>query len=190
MIKTTLRPGLIASAALMAMAGTAQSAIIDAYQDSAAGIGGSQAAVYTVVNGSTVNGTIDSSTVNGVDPILSIFETDGVGGSFDLNLTINNVGSSPFNGWSMAAWDDVTGMPGDGSVTFNGGSLFGTLDVSFGGLVLSGSSAQLSVTVNYGTGTDVIGMAQTSVVPVPAALPLFLSGLFGLGLFNRKKKTA
>jgi hypothetical protein len=122
----------------------------------------------------TGTGTV---TVNADQIIVSLAPTQP---SFFID-----VGS--FNGWVLT---DITQNPGISGVTIGSQSNF-LLDAS----MISFTSD--SITVNWrgldfgnngGPSTVTLDVAFAPAVPLPAALPLFASGLAGLGWLSRRRK--
>jgi hypothetical protein len=127
-----------------------------------------------------------------------------------LVLTIFN-GTTPVGSFSLASAltpltftaADLALEPGNGSSVFDFGltaaeqAQFNTILLQSGSSgFFAGLSSQLGCTAPVAAGCLVsndgpdsfIGFAQSSVVPLPTALPLFATGLAGLGLLGWRKK--
>ena len=126
-------------------------------------------------------------------------------GTVTLTETITNTGATPWNGWSESIWDESAAPlygpfnPGP-NVSWNSvassragtaaiDSVLGVASYLFDSPVLQGETFTLTKTFSYASGVYAIEIGEIpSAVPVPAALPLMLSGLVGLGFATRRKK--
>jgi len=105
--------------------------------------------------------------------------------------------SYDFSAWVYSNYDNPANIFGyslDGGATTSLGTstVYTQILDTF---VASGTSAVISLffETDGGTGTiriDDISVVQTAAVPVPAALPMLLLGLGGLGVAARRKKAA
>jgi hypothetical protein len=128
--------------------------------------------------------------------VLTIFNGTTPVGSFPLDPSLTPLTFSPA---------DLALQQGNGNAVFDFG-LTVTEQAAFNViLAMSGSSgfrAGLSSQLGCPAGAppgclvsndgpdSFIGFAQTSIVPLPGALPLFATGLVGLGLLGRRKRKA
>lgn len=110
------------------------------------------------------------------------------GGFFVTNTTVQN-GSAPWtdnvfftltdiSGNDFTGFPFTAGMPVSGSMTLSGVGAFDPAD-----------AATLELVSGFNRGSDYARL-EFSPVPIPAALPLFVSGLLGLIGLSRRKKAA
>lgn len=158
--------------------------------------------------------------VTAATPVTFVFDTSGLGSSFDITSgnfqctascpAGNNVdapealaigASLGFDFGTSAGGDDIATREYKNNfgfaITNVSGGIFGS------DITVSGPLSLLYVTLffvddEYGVDSlslyndqdALIGQLVTSEVPLPAALPFFLAGLAGLGLGGRKRKQA
>jgi len=101
------------------------------------------------------------------------YNTTGLNGSYVLSLAGSGIF---FDSVSIGSMSNITGVTMDSEITFDATNIF--FDVSTLGI--------LEVTPGADLGTITL---DVQFVPIPAALPLMLSGLTGLLLFSRRRKS-
>lgn len=106
------------------------------------------------------------------DTLTTGIQTTGLDGSYILTLTDPGIWISSV---SIESMENILGLSMGTDITFDASSIF--FDVSAFGI--------------FETSGPDLGVLTLNVqfVPLPAALPLMLSGLAGLLLFNRRKKS-
>ncbi|HER25679.1 MAG TPA: VPLPA-CTERM sorting domain-containing protein, partial [Rhodospirillales bacterium] len=127
--------------------------------------------------------------------IMNDLGTLGGTSSFGFGLSNDgqSVGYSYISNGSLNAyvWNDTDGM-------LNLNDLIDTNDPLYGSFLLTIASG-ISDNGNFITGLGIIGgenhaflleATAVSTVPLPASLPLFLSGMAGIGLLRRRKHKA
>ncbi len=202
------RSTAISLALLMAMlGGRAQAALVAAYEDISLGPSWQHTVTFSNQTASSVDVAISTFYFNNISPILKLFETDGLAGTVTLTETITNTGPTAWAGWSESIWDESAAPtygpfnPGPnvswGSVsssragTASIDTALGVASYLFATPVLQGETFTLTKTFSYANGVYAVEIGEIpAAVPVPAALPLMLSGLAGLGFAARKKKAA
>lgn len=125
----------------------------------------------------------------------------------DASLNINEALELTYTGVDPIFIGDIFFLNGDHGKTFAGDTEFG-LSIDGGAIMFALLMHQVSAfrdlevlsgqTVEFFFGDPSTGgskgedyfVAGWGVVPIPAALPLFLSGLFGFAFFSRRKKAA
>ncbi len=195
-----------AAGLMVLLGGQTQAALVAAYEDASLGPSWQHTVTFSNQTGTSVDIAIDTFYFDNIVPILKLFETDGVAGSITVTETITNTGSVAWNGWSESIWDESSGVYGPfnpgpsvswssvsssraGTASIDAG--LGVAEFIFSTPVLQGETFTLTKTFSYGSGVYAVEIAEIpSAVPVPAALPLLLSGLAGLGAVARKKKAA
>ena len=199
---TTCAVGLMVS-----MGGSAQAALVAAYEDTSLGNSFQHTVNFTNVTATSASATIGTTYFNNIQPILKLFETDGTAGSVTLTEIITNNGASPWSSWSEAIWAEYQTNDANVYGPFNPSnfvswtsassdvagistidSALGVLTFDFASPVTTGQSFTLTQSFNYSSNVFAVETAQIPGVPLPAALPLMLSGLFGMGAVARKKK--
>ncbi|MEM9584425.1 MAG: VPLPA-CTERM sorting domain-containing protein [Pseudomonadota bacterium] len=171
------------------------------------------AAIFNTENASNAPGGSagDPDLVEEALSSAAFFKGQGFGGALIVSETLgpNDVGvaltpaDDNFNGGSITfdfmdtlvnlksfdILDDatVTVVAGGASSIFTVGT-----DGGFGSFDLTGLgfNAVSSVTFDFGSASGAIDNFRVTAVPVPAALPLLLVGLGGLGLLARRRKTS
>jgi hypothetical protein len=133
--------------------------------------------------------------------------TSAVGGTHTLTITGTQTGISSPGPLSTTTTDTYNGLIGSpGPVTFeqivNGATLnstmlgpaAGTLTAIFNNSTGTITSDQQIITATFTAASQdleaTMEFTATSVVPLPAALPLFATGLAGLGLLGWRRKKA
>jgi len=149
---------------------------------------------YFVFNLSSVSGTINSAVLELVQPPLGVNHNNGFSGAnatytnYDVSTTIANLISATPTGGAGIYTDLGTGTSyasTDLSTSSNGTTVNITLDAAARSAIHSaeGSSFAIGGTLT----TDV------ATVPLPAALPMFLTallGMFGIHTFRKQRQTA
>ena len=177
--------------------------------------GNPQSNTILTLNGLQAHDSVDLSFLLGI-----IDSWDGLGSSFGadaLNITLD--GASIFSEVFANAGGSQTFSPGGGVITssgtdlgFSSGQYWGDQTLNMGllpamsGIAHTGSSLALRIFAsgpywqggldeswgidNVGISVNALTGGGPSVIPLPAALPLFLSGLVGLGFLGRKRRKA
>ncbi len=204
---------LVASAVLSLASTSSQALIVDAYEDQSLGQSWDHSVDFQIQNiGPTSDVVlIDIETFWFPDPlpILKLFETDGNGGTVTLIEHVTITQGPAVTDWHELVWvDDPSGYdpfhPGPVSWSDDGVSNptgtavvdneIGSFEYFFDTPIEAGTDHDyfvLTKTLTYGDGVWAFEIAEipTSEVPVPAALPLLLSGLAGfVGIGRRRKK--
>ncbi len=168
-------------------------------------------------NGS-VDIAVNTPAIPGHPPIVKMFETDATtqanGGIITLNETITNTGTTAWTKWVEIVWVEACDTAnancaqaqyspaGPGPISWDGftssaagtqvlGGLNGSFNVfsyNFSTPIAVGQSFTLSKNVAVTSGTQVFGVAEFAVVPVPPAAWLMLSGLAGVGVAGRRRR--
>ena len=192
---------LVASTALVVLAGTVQAATVTLQ--------------WVPLAGTTTSGTLTLSSASIVDPnnftltgTSSVIAADLTAFSYSFSGgTINNTLA-----YTLAAGTPAQLLAGNGSWTVTGGKLTSPFTITtptnttgaaglytlIGGIslgvtapanALSGAGTYNALTGTY-SGTLTQGYWQVTSVPLPAALPLLLSGALGLGAMARRRRVS
>ena len=195
--------------------GSAQAAITAAYEDIPMGIGATPSATFTITQNITT-GAVDLGYVHAIiditptsnTPVLKLFETDGVATTLILTETLVNDTSQAWARWDQAIWQEDPMMgygpfnPGPNLIwqtvtssdpTYGGtatiDNALGVASFTFDTPVLPGDSVTFLIeVVATSTGVNAFTIAEMPVaVPVPPALWLLLSGVFGMAAVGRRR---
>lgn len=160
----------------------------------------------------------EAALVTSTQSVTFAFDTSGLGAAFTItnggyNCTAScpagqadpaalaTTGTIQFDFGTTAGAADIATVlfanPFGFPITNAGGGIFG------GGVPVAGPLSTLFITMvfvndDYGVdtltigtgGVNINGVLLNGVIPLPAALPLFLAGLAGLGLTGRRRKSA
>ncbi|MDA0239798.1 MAG: VPLPA-CTERM sorting domain-containing protein [Proteobacteria bacterium] len=172
---------------------------LDAWQTSHGGF--IAPGVYLVSEDPTANLTGDI-TLNGLGDSAAVWNflfTSTLVTSTTSNVAVQNVGSGDNVGiyWTVATAATLNGPTFAGNVLAAAAiTSDGNLTINCGRLLSAGAAVTLnmdSISID-GCGNDSNGYDQGFLgpqpIPLPAALPLFLSGLAGLGFIARRRKQA
>lgn len=120
----------------------------------------------------------------GGDGVLSQTVADTTGQSYDLTYFLASNGASPSD--FSVAWDGTT-LPGSALTDPNSSGSY----VEYSFLLTGTGSDTLAISERDDPGymaLDDVSLTGASATPLPAALPLFATGLGALGLFGWRRK--
>lgn len=171
-----------------------------AYADFYAHLAATNPAITSVTNSLTVNGLSGQNVLN-----LSTLQLGGGeiltldGGGNDSSFIVNVFGDLKLNSGHIElagglTYDEVLFNVVGGKVAFSGGGnaslLVGTLMALDGEIAISPGLIQGTIIGPKITLTSGADLDTPQVVPVPAALPLFLSALAGMGVVGARRRRA
>lgn len=161
----------------------------------------------------------EAALVTSTQSVTFAFDTSGLGAAFTIinggyNCTascpagqadpaaLDTTGTIQFDFGTTAGAADIATVlfpnPFGFPITNASGGIFGAAGVPVAGPLSTLFITMVFVNDDYGVDTLAIGTGEVNlngvllngVIPLPAALPLFLAGLAGLGLTGRRRKSA